>query len=246
AILSEPAFAALSQDGKAPVIESIVVARDNPFAAKDPAVVVATLAQEAPLGGESLLSARAREAGSACRWFHEFLRIAIEPFLVAEGSLGIILGAHQQNLLLSTENGWPKKAYFRDCHGTGYTAEGVARFLGCVPLLAEDNGNLVPARMGQVLFGYYLILNTVFNVVAGLAETTGEETALLEQLRAFLLEVRKRSGLNPAFIDYLTLSPKLLQKGNFSCAWASLNENTTADPLAIYTEIPNPLYRGHP
>ncbi|RYZ96572.1 MAG: hypothetical protein EOP11_23295, partial [Proteobacteria bacterium] len=81
AILSEPAFAALSQDGKAPIIESIVVARENPFAAKDPAIVVATLAQEAPLGGESLLSARAREVGSASRWLSEFLRIAIEPFL---------------------------------------------------------------------------------------------------------------------------------------------------------------------
>jgi N2-citryl-N6-acetyl-N6-hydroxylysine synthase len=172
------------------------------------------------------------------------LAIAIEPFLVAEGALGIILGAHQQNLLLSTEHGWPKKAYFRDCHGTGYTAKGVARFLPSVPLLGEDNGNLVPARMGQVLFGYYLILNTVFNVVAGLAETTAEELTLIEQLREFLLTVRSRTGFDPAFIDYLTLSPHLLQKGNFYCAWASVNENTTGDPLALYTEIPNPLFKG--
>ena len=245
-VLAEPAFAALRSADGTPLVESIVVARDNPFGAEDPALVVATLAQENPLGGMSLLAARAQEAGSARDWFMSFLDLAVAPFLVAEGELGIILGAHQQNLLLACEKGWPKKAYFRDCHGTGYTAAGVARFLPHVPLLGENNGNLVPERMGHVLFGYYLILNTVFNVIAGLSAggaTTEEE--LLGDLRAFLESMRARPAMNPAFLDYLLESEHLLHKGNFYCAWRSLNENTTADPLALYVKIPNPLYRGH-
>lgn len=245
-LLSEPAFAALRSETGAPLVESIVVARENPFRNLSPAIVVATLAQEAPLGGESLIQAQARLAGDSFAWFRRFLDLAIAPFLVAEGELGIILGAHQQNLLLACEAGWPKQAYFRDCHGTGYTARGVARYLPHVPLLGVNNGNLVPEKMGHALFAYYLILNTVFNVIAALSANEAEESAHLATLRAFLEEMRARPAMNPAFLNYLLDSPELLHKGNFYCAWSSLNENTTADPLALYTKIPNPLYRGKP
>lgn len=245
-VIAEPAFAALRGEAGAPLVESIVVARENPFHAVNPALVVATLAQEAPLGGESLILTQAALAGDPTAWFRRFLELTVAPFIVAEGELGIILGAHQQNLLLACENGWPKEAYFRDCHGTGYTAAGVERFLPHVPLLGENNGNLVPERMGHVLFAYYLILNTVFNVISALSTEGGAtEAELITSLRSFLAGMRERPRMNPAFLNYLLESPELLHKGNFYCAWSSLNENTTADPLALYTKIPNPLYRGN-
>jgi len=165
---------------------------------------------------------------------------------VAEGELGLILGAHQQNILLACEGGMPKRAYFRDCHGTGYTAAGVERFVGHVPLLRENNGNFVPELMGHALFSYYLILNTVFNVLAGLsAEGDASEEELLAELRAFLIALKARPRMNPAFLDFLLKSPVLYHKGNFYCAWRSVNENTTDDPLSLYAKIPNPLIEGN-
>ena len=231
------------------VAESLVVARENPFREKDPVCVVATLAQENPLGGASLIASAVREAAgpaylgaTATRWFDEFLRIGVRPILLAQSQFGIILGAHQQNLLVRLEGGWPTAAYFRDSHGTGYTARGVELFRPHVALLRENNGNLVPERMGHVLFAYYLVLNSVFNVISALsAEGWVEEGVLLFHFRRFLQELAETPGVDQGIYRYLLEERELLHKGNFLCTWRRLNENTTADPLAIYTPIPNPL-----
>jgi N2-citryl-N6-acetyl-N6-hydroxylysine synthase len=253
--LSEPAFVALRGSDGQPLVESIVVARSNPYFQMQNAAVLATLTQEAPFGGESLLLKEVRKAAAdsflslpdaSLRWFLTFVQVAVKPLLLAQAELGVILGAHQQNLMIGLERGWPTRAYFRDCHGTGYTARGVERFGSLVPRLSLNNGNLVPERMGHVLFGYYLILNSVFNVISALAADGWiEESTLLAEFRRELEALMQRPGIDASFFRYLLDSPELLHKGNFFCACTSLNENTSADPLALYVPIPNPFFRGN-
>lgn len=247
-VIHEPVYAAIKDENGLPLQESLVMGRLNPFDEDKEVAVLATLTQEHPISGLNLVTHFIQKLGpdlraSSLLWFKEFLLVAIRPLLKAQADYGILLGSHQQNLLLEMKDNLPVKSYFRDCNGTGYTKLGFKLFGQDVPSLCESNGNILEGEVANYLFGYYVIINSTFNTLSAVARpgwiTEGE---LLLELRKFLTDLRLEKPRDPSFLNYLLESETLKHKGNFFCSLNEINENTTRNPLSIYTEIPNPLF----
>lgn len=255
-VVYEPAFFALTDKDKKIMNETIVAMRLNPFQGHDgdQKIVLATLTQEHPLKGMSLIgnmiTRENKLHGSSLQelgqeWFNLFLENAVKPLMMAQANYGIYLGAHQQNLILEIKNNRPVKAFFRDCQGTGYSHVGFELFSNDVDLMTMDNGNILDAKMGNVLFAYYLIINSTFNVITAIAKDVGiPEESLVSSLRKHLKKWRQEGVKDSSCLDYLLDQKELLQKGNFLCSFVNMNENTTQNPLSIYNSISNPLYEG--
>lgn len=257
-VIFEPAFAAIQDEHGKSIAESIVVCRENPFQEESKEVeniVLSTLAQDNPLGGETLIfkhileksKARGLDLKTVSReWFKKYLEIAVKPFITAQAEYGILLGAHQQNMILAIQDHMPIAAYFRDCQGTGYSEHGYERYRREVASLVMENGNILDDK-GNILFGYYLLVNSTFNVISAIAHKDGvSEESLLIDLREFLNSLLVPGLPDPSFLNYVLNRPEIYQKGNFICSLQNLNENTAANPLAIYNLIKNPVYQSVP
>jgi len=252
-VLFEPAFMALVDRDKKILNETIVSLRLNPFVKNSAQkIVLATLTQDNPLEGLSMIGQQIIRASEknhksiekmANDWFTKFLEIAVKPFMMAQANYGILLGAHQQNLILEIKNNMPKAAYFRDCHGTGYSKTGFELFSKEVNLMTIENGNILDEKNGNALFSYYLIINTVFNTISTIAKDAHiAEEQLMKLFREELFNWRASGVRDSSCFDYLLDNPKLLQKGNFLCSFVNMNENTTDNPLGIYNSFPNPIH----
>lgn len=253
-VIFEPAFAAIKDENGKSIAESIVVCRENPFQDKEAHgenIVLSTLAQDNPLGGDTLIFKHVLEKSKASgkdlkavsrEWFKKYLDIAIKPFITAQSEYGILLGAHQQNMVLTIKDHMPMKAYFRDCQGTGYSEHGFELYRREVASLVKENGNILDEK-GNILFGYYLLVNSTFNVISAIAHDDGvTEEVLVDDLRTFLKSLLVPGLPDTSFLNYVLARPEIYQKGNFNCSLQNLNENTAANPLAIYNLIKNPLY----
>ncbi len=250
-VITEPAFLALKDRSGQPMSNTVIVCRHNPFRGEEASgkAVLATLAQDALLGDENLIQKLVRISArgdslreSAKRWFAAYLDVAVRPLVMAQADYGIMMGAHQQNVILELRNGLPVGSYFRDCQGTGYSELGYELFAEEVPLIYRENGNVLPETMGNFLFTYYLILNSTFNVISAIAGGGRiSEYELLGDLREFLARLRAEGPRDPSCLDYVLESDTLMHKGNFLCSFRNINENTSENPLAIYTPIQNPL-----
>ncbi|WP_413293414.1 IucA/IucC family protein [Bdellovibrio sp. HCB185ZH] len=251
-IVFEPAFMAFKDAAGEILTESIVVCRENPFTENnnEEAVVLSTLAQDNPLGGENLIQKAIRKEAEKThrslseisqQWFARYLEVAVKPLVHAQANYGILLGAHQQNLILSLKANFPEKAYFRDCQGTGYSHFGFSLYGKDVSSLKMENGNILDDK-GNILFAYYLMINSTFNVIAAIAaDGWVSEDELVTDLRNFLLAIRASNPQDKSCLNYLLDQDEIWHKGNFTCSLQNLNENTTANPLAIYNLIKNPI-----
>ncbi|WP_413575002.1 IucA/IucC family protein [Bdellovibrio sp. HCB290] len=251
-VVFEPAFMALKNPAGEILTESIVVCRENPFTEnnREEAVVLSTLAQDNPLGGENLIQKSIRkEAEKTGRplseiaelWFARYLEVAVKPLVLAQANYGILLGAHQQNLILSLKANYPEKAYFRDCQGTGYSHFGFSLYGKDVASLKMENGNILDDK-GNILFAYYLMINSTFNVIAAIAaDHWVREEDLVRDLRQFLLTIRESNPQDHSCLNYLLDKSEIWHKGNFTCSLQNMNENTAANPLSIYNLIKNPI-----
>lgn len=254
-VLAEPAYLCLKDRDGNPLDETLVMERENPFVTgkTEDRIVLATLTQDAladgpnPLGSLLRRTSRDRKASELAKdWFSAFLEVAVKPMFRAQAHYGFLLGAHQQNLILELRDGMPVGAFFRDCQGTGYSEIGFAHFSKDVPSIVRENGNVLTRSAGNALFTYYLVLNSTFNVITALTEATEgdlDEADLLAELRSCIERLRAENPVDPSCLDSLLNDDNLPHKGNFLCAFRGINENTTTDPLAIYTPVPNPLKR---
>lgn len=181
---------------------------------------------------------------ASVRWLNAFMEVVIRPFISLETKQGILLGAHQQNLLIRSVNHLPVAAVFRDCHGTGYTPKGFEKFQS---FLDPENGNVLGYETGSYLFSYYLIINSLFNTIGAMASgNLVSEEKLINQATANFQEWKNTDLSESHCLQYLLSSEKLMHKGNFLCSMKNINENTTSNPLDIYVEITNPFsQRGH-
>ena len=251
-VMREPAFVAL-KDSEGILAESIVVLRENPFRKnhREEVALLATLAQDSVFGGETQLQVCVQKVATrfnltiedaSVLWLKKYFEHAMRPLIRAQSHYGLLFGAHQQNLLLKLEGGLPIGAYFRDCQGTGYTSQGQKLFGHLVPSLSEANGNILKGREGNDVFGYYLLLNSTFNLISALSDGDSRiEKQLIETLRANLTELLKENPPDPSWLLYVLKDRELMHKGNFACSVRELNENTVANPFSIYTPIHNVL-----
>lgn len=252
-IIGEPAYAMLVGDNGELLHESIVVCRENPFqaSAQSEPLVLATLTQDDPLGRGNLIlqhvKALAQDeriplADAARSWFKTFCQVALEPLLDAQSNFGILLGAHQQNMLITLKGHRPDRLYFRDCQGTGYSDWAYQRMRNQVPTLDLQNGNIVSDEMGVYLFTYYLVINTTFNVIAAIADSAAiGERELLADFRQVLMDMLAHQPFDDRLLRDLLYKDTLMNKGNFRCSVQGINENTSKNPMAIYAPMDNPL-----
>ncbi|WP_282607870.1 IucA/IucC family siderophore biosynthesis protein [Pelagibius sp. Alg239-R121] len=253
-ILSEPIHMALRDDNGETIRESAVLFRQNPFRgdAVTNTEVLAGLCQDHPHGENSRLAElihrlSQREEKSpenlALQWFNRFLEVAIGPFLQIHADYGLLFGAHQQNTVLVLENDYPSRVYYRDCQGTGHSSSAHDTLKQFLPEIGGNAQNTVDDDLGHRLFGYYLIVNNVFNVIASLAQTRlVEEATLFVLLREFLVGLRRNGLRDPSFVNKLIDEPVIWSKGNFLTCLRDINESHEGeDQLAVYVPMPNPI-----
>ena len=253
-VLSEPVHLALRDGSGAVLRESAVLFRSNPFRgeAAAGACVLATLCQDHPTGGRSRLAGHvdriaAREAVApdlaARRWFDRFLEVALRPLLMIQADYGLLFGAHQQNTVLGIENDYPARLYYRDCQGTGQCGSALDALKRHLPEIGADAENTVDDALGRQLFGYYLIVNNIFNVIASLGGAgLTTETELFVRLRAFLEGLRAEGPRDPSFLDSLLNEPEVWSKGNFLTCLRDINESHEGqEQLAVYRPLANPI-----
>lgn len=252
--LREPLSVVLCDEQGQALPQTVLVWRENPFIAQaaERVSVLATLLQDLPNQAVSKLGLLLRQQPAANaigqQFFSHYLAAVVTPLLTAQADFGLLFGAHQQNLLLRLdEQGLPIAGYFRDCQGTGFTALAQQHFAAELQAADAHCGNVLVDDVGIYLFSYYLFINSTFNVIAALAQADlASEQQLLLQLRDYLLRFCEQPAMTSAGRDlrvvrYLLDSEQLWAKGNFVCNVHGINENTMADPFAIYHPITNPL-----
>ena len=211
--------------------------------------VLVSLTQAAPDGGDSLLVAAVRRlsqrldlplAEAARCWVQAYCDRVLLPLFSAEADYGLVLLAHQQNILVEMQQDFPVGLIYRDCQGSAWTE-------GADEWLKEAGEHDVENRFGesQLLryFPYYLLLNSTLAVTAALAAAGFDsEESLMAQVRDALAELRK-TAKQTRCLDYVLDSPTWNCKGNFFCYLHDRNENTIADPAVIYFDFSNPFYK---
>lgn len=252
-VLGEPAYLALrGPDGRV-LPQTIVALRENPFRGpgQRPAAVLAALCEIYPDGRGSALAdtiLRIAEGGgtpeaAALLWFERFLDVAVGPLLEIQCEFGLLFGAHQQNLVIGLEDGWPAEAFFRDCQGTGYVREFLPALREAAPGLDLEAGHLFGSAEAARIMAYYLVVNSIFAVIGAIAIAgLASEAALTRALRRFVEALAEKDLRDRTCLRLLLDAPTLGSKGNFMICFRNINENTdVTDPLAGYVPMPNPL-----
>lgn len=246
-ILHEQGWAALTGPGGA-APETLTIFRDNPFDGTAPGpIMLASLCEDGPQG--SPLGAMLRRLNpvaptrAARRWFRAFLDIAIAPLLRLRARHGLLIGAHQQNMMIELAGGWPRRAWVRDGQGVGQIRGFRDHLSAFLPDIGAGAANSVDAALGDRLLCYYVIVNNALNIASALAlDGLAEEGALHADLRAFLLAARADDQDN-SFHDMLLSGDGLCAKGNFATSLSGVNEadGDAGGQLAAFLDLPNPF-----
>lgn len=234
-IMHEPYFCAIKDINETPLVQTIVLLRDNRIQ-EEQSIMLATINQPHPYRGKDLLSKFIDESTlSPQDWFSEFIDKVIKPYIDLQANFGIYLGAHQQNLIVKIKKGKPTGTQFRDCQGIAFGKIAIENISN------EFKDHFVDSEAAKNLFTYYLIINSVFSTIAAIARSTSiNEEVFLRIFRSHLTRM-KHTAKDTSVINYLLDSEFLTQKGNFRCNLDNINENTTENPLSIYNSFKNPL-----
>ncbi|CAI1963260.1 IucA/IucC family protein [Serratia plymuthica] len=255
-----PTFRVMQEDGWAGLRsadgivqeESLMALRDNllfdqPHSQTN---VLVTLTQAAPDGGDSLLAAAARRLAArlnlplqqaAHAWLDAYCQQVLLPLFSTEADYGLVLLAHQQNILVEMQQDLPIGMLYRDCQGSGFTRD-------AAPWLEEigeaDAENRFSEQQLLRYFPYYLLVNSSLAVTAALAAAGFDtEESLMARVRDALSGLRD-TAKNTLCLDYVLDSSHWNCKGNFFCYLHDHNENTIVDPAVIYFDFVNPLRQG--
>ncbi|CAI0953324.1 MULTISPECIES: IucA/IucC family protein [Serratia] len=255
-----PTFRVMQEDGWAGLRsvegviqeESLMALRDNLLFEQPESQtnVLVTLTQAAPDGGDSLLAAAVRRLAARLNlplrqaahcWLDAYCQQVLLPLFSAEADYGLVLLAHQQNILVEMQQDLPVGMLYRDCQGSGFTRD-------AAPWLEEIGEAEAENRFSeqQLLryFPYYLLVNSSLAVTAALAAAGFDsEGSLMARVRDALGGLRA-TARNTLCLDYVLDSPHWNCKGNFFCYLHDHNENTIVDPAVIYFDFVNPLFTG--
>lgn len=260
--IEEPMWCSVRDDHGATLDLPLVSFRCNPFYAPqseeaslqaDRLYMLASLNQDAPGNQDNLISqwikAYAEHNGSSAQqaareWMSAFMQRVMAPLCVARSDYGIVMLAHQQNLLLEIEQGMPVGVAIRDCQGFGLTTLAKERF-------AEVLDNEAPQYFMEwdelnPYHAYYVIGNTLLNTIASIAASgVISEAELWHLCRNEFDALAKQHPKDESFYQYVLQSPTLRWKRNFYCFLSAHNEATLKDPSIIYCDIDNPLRWPH-
>lgn len=247
-LLREPAYYGLRDDHGDEVPAAFVALRENPWTATQPVEVLASLLADHPRSGEARLARRLREAGrrrvaDVEAWFAAYLDRVLAPIVALAVEQGVLLSAHQQNLVIGfgSDGLTPARAWFRDAQGSAYSDLALRRFGERVPGLSDAHFG---APLAERAWAYSVVVNGVFNVIASLGHLPGiDQGMLLEQLRGHLLGLRERLHGDPRMLAALLDAPQLWTKANVRAFASGRDEVDLPDPLAIYRPLANPLLR---
>ncbi|MCG9750974.1 N(2)-citryl-N(6)-acetyl-N(6)-hydroxylysine synthase [Vibrio brasiliensis] len=254
-LMQEPAYIGLKDSQGNIIDESLVAFRDNPLEDKpeQEAVVLATLTQQNPYGGSSLVAERIRHYAqqdnlshqqAAKQWFDAYCTHSVVSLFHLQANFGIVFLAHQQNIVMQLEQGFPVGMYYRDCQGTGYTDLALQRFGSLLGDEKETLENYWNQEKVERYFAYYLIINSTFNVISAIcANLDVQESQLIEILHDKLAALLQSGVNDDRCLNYVLNSESLCCKGNFFCYLQNFNENSIPDPAVIYFDLPNPLAR---
>lgn len=248
--MTEPASVCLLDHDGNPIEETIIVARINTLIndGSDNKYMLATLLQDDPFAKQNCLLAliHANKDSSSFKekikkWFAEYLRVVIEPFVIAYAKYGIIMECHQQNIVLELNDGMPSAVYFRDCQDHAYSQLGYQLFADDIAELKNNPKCVADERIGMHYFIYQVFINSTCNVISTLAKSNViHEIELFADLHQYLQALCNTKNLAHDFIDILLNSHELLQKCNFRFATSQINDNQVpCDPLELYTSVPN-------
>lgn len=212
--------------------------------------VLVTLTQAALDGGDSLLAATVRrlaerlklpEQCAAHCWLDAYCNHVLLPLFSIEANYGLVLLAHQQNILVEMQQDLPIGMLYRDCQGSGFTRN-------AMPWLEEigeaDAENLFSEQQLLRYFPYYLLVNSTLAVTAAMAAAGFDsEENLMAKVRDLLSRLRTITE-NTLCLDYVLDSTYWNCKGNFFCYLHDHNENTILDPAVIYFDFVNPLHES--
>lgn len=175
---------------------------------------------------------------AANAWVEAYCEQVLKPLFTAEADYGLVLLAHQQNILVEMQQDLPIGLIYRDCQGSAFMPQAAV----WLDTIGEAHAENVFSRE-QVLryFPYYLLVNSTFAVTAALgAAGLDSEANLMARVRDSLSAVRDQVT-DKTCLDYVLESPHWNVKGNFFCYLHDHNENTIVDPSVIYFDFVNPL-----
>ncbi len=253
-----PTFRVMQEDGWAGLRsadgtiqeESLMVLRDNLLFSQpdDQTNVLVTLTQAAPDGGDSLLACAVRRLAARLNlplqqathcWLDAFCQHVLLPLFSTEADYGLVLLAHQQNILLEMQQDLPVGMLYRDCQGSGFTLDAGSWL---EEIGETETENHFSEQQLLRYFPYYLLVNSSLAVTAALAAAGFDsEENLMARVRDALSGLRA-SAKNTQCLDYVLDSSHWNCKGNFFCYLHDHNENTIVDPAIIYFDFTNPFH----
>ena len=252
-----PTFRVMQEDGWAGLLdlngnimqESLFALRENLLVdqPKSQTNVLVSLTQAAPDGGDSLLVSAVKRLSdrlgitvqqAAHAWVDAYCQQVLKPLFTAEADYGLVLLAHQQNILVQMLGDLPVGFIYRDCQGCAFMPHATDWLDSIGEAQAE---NIFTHEQLLRYVPYYLLVNSTFAVTAALgAAGLDSESNLMARVRASLAEVRDQVT-HKTCLNYVLESPYWNVKGNFFCYLNDHNENTIVDPSVIYFDFANPL-----
>ncbi|EMU6153544.1 aerobactin synthase IucA [Escherichia coli :H21] len=209
--------------------------------------VLVSLTQAAPDGGDSLLVSAVKRLSdrlgitvqqAAHAWVDAYCQQVLKPLFTAEADYGLVLLAHQQNILVQMLGDLPVGFIYRDCQGSAFMPH-ATEWLDTIDEAQAEN--IFTREQLLRYFPYYLLVNSTFAVTAALgAAGLDSEANLMARVRTLLAEVRDQVT-HKTCLNYVLESPYWNVKGNFFCYLNDHNENTIVDPSVIYFDLANPL-----
>lgn len=249
-ITHDPAYATLLTDTKESGFE--VIYRE----AQADAVNVAALVQE-PLDNEpSVLMSLVLEAKQADQsleeaawdWFATYIELTLGALLEVYDNYGIALEAHQQNSLITVEQGRPIRYQFRDNQGYYLARSCEEKLLSLEPSLDQAGELFYDESTIEERLTYYM----VWNHLGGLLHRFDRDGLLREQdMLDWLgtwLDQRQQTLSGPAqdWIHYVRSRQTLPYKANLLTRLHALDELEVSGERVIFIEIANPLQREVP
>lgn len=251
-LVPDPAYMGVQLDGT--VIDGLSVSmRENPFTGVDAdrnVSLLAALCEHLPGRGSrlgALIRNRARLEGRpldavARAWFERFLTVFVRPVFGLYLRHGIAMEAHQQNIVVEIEDGYPIGVFYRDNQGFFHHERAHKALVEALPGLGEPSESVFGEEAVDERLLYYAFINSVLGMIGALGrEGLVDETVLLSMLRSELLRLEALEGANSRLVRKM-LAPTLQCKANLKTRLARMDE--LVGPLetqSVYLEIANPL-----